>query len=115
MVTTPTAFVAVMAGVGDSPNSDFSDEHAERKRHDEMASVVTARSGLRNIFIPDFYLKVPRLSNCQSAGTRSREASEPDVSAPQDWFLICDGICTGAANFPRQILLRKNFVAGSSL
>jgi len=31
MVTTPTAFVAVMAGVGDSPNSDFSDEHAERK------------------------------------------------------------------------------------
>lgn len=115
MVTTPTAFVVIMAGVGVNPSSDFNDEHAEVKRHTEASNVATASRGERNIFIPDFYLKVPRLSNCQSAGTRSREASEPDVSAPQDGFLICDGICKATANFPRQILLRKNFVAGSSL
>jgi hypothetical protein len=115
MVTTPTAFVVIMAGVGVNPSSDFNDEHAEVKRHTEAVNVATASRGERNSFIFYFYLKGWPMSNCLPAWTRSREASEPDVSAPRVWFLIGDGICTGAVNFQHQTPLRRSSGAGSSL
>jgi len=112
--TTPAAFVVIIEGVGDSPNSDFNDEHPETNRHTEAASVATANNGERIIFIPDFYFKGWPLSNCQLAGARSREASESDAAALRDWFLVCGETCKATANFRHQTPLRKSSVVGLS-
>ena len=107
-VTTPVkAFVA-----GDERNSDFKLPQAEVKSDTEQTSRVRESSGWARIFIPDFYSRGLRLSNCPPAPARSREASELCAVGLLGLFSFYDETRRAAVNFQPEIRLHKSSAAG---